>query len=239
MADGYARASGNFGAALCIGGPGLGNMTTALATALTDQLPGSRTERRGRDRDGRNSASSRTRARYPSTTRASPVRSRVSRPRSTKARQSQSSVPPSACGHAWAARGAGSSIAALDVVTGEVGARRPDRPRAVPLGRARSRSGRAGGRADDGPGSDRSANSDRPARRRRGRACRGGRRARGRGGEIPPAGGDHAAGEGRVPGGSSAVPWRVRLRGHAACHGGTSVPRPRPPGRARLRAQRA
>ena len=36
MADGYARASGNFGAALCIGGPGLGNMTTALAAALTD-----------------------------------------------------------------------------------------------------------------------------------------------------------------------------------------------------------
>lgn len=36
MADGYARASGRFGAALGIGGPGLGNMTTAMATALTD-----------------------------------------------------------------------------------------------------------------------------------------------------------------------------------------------------------
>ncbi len=29
MADGYARASGRFGAALAIGGPGLGNMVTA------------------------------------------------------------------------------------------------------------------------------------------------------------------------------------------------------------------
>ncbi|MBL8906598.1 MAG: thiamine pyrophosphate-binding protein [Rhizobiales bacterium] len=36
MADGYARASGKFGVALGIGGPGLGNMVTAMATALTD-----------------------------------------------------------------------------------------------------------------------------------------------------------------------------------------------------------
>lgn len=36
MADGYSRASGRFGAALGIGGPGLGNMTTPMATALTD-----------------------------------------------------------------------------------------------------------------------------------------------------------------------------------------------------------
>ncbi len=36
MADGFARVSGRFGAALGIGGPGLGNMTTAMATALTD-----------------------------------------------------------------------------------------------------------------------------------------------------------------------------------------------------------
>jgi acetolactate synthase-1/2/3 large subunit len=36
MADGYARASGRFGVALGIGGPGLGNMITAMATALTD-----------------------------------------------------------------------------------------------------------------------------------------------------------------------------------------------------------
>ncbi|MFO0990932.1 MAG: thiamine pyrophosphate-binding protein [Hyphomicrobiales bacterium] len=36
MADGYARASGKFGVALGIGGPGLGNMITAMATALTD-----------------------------------------------------------------------------------------------------------------------------------------------------------------------------------------------------------
>jgi acetolactate synthase-1/2/3 large subunit len=39
MADGYARASGNFGAALCIGGPGLANAVTALATAQTDGSP--------------------------------------------------------------------------------------------------------------------------------------------------------------------------------------------------------
>jgi len=36
MADGYARASGRFGAALAIGGPGLGNMVTAMAAARTD-----------------------------------------------------------------------------------------------------------------------------------------------------------------------------------------------------------
>lgn len=36
MADGYARASGGCGAVLCIGGPGLTNTVTAIATAHTD-----------------------------------------------------------------------------------------------------------------------------------------------------------------------------------------------------------
>ena len=39
MADGYARASGNFGAGLCIGGPGLTNAVTAVATAQSDGSP--------------------------------------------------------------------------------------------------------------------------------------------------------------------------------------------------------
>lgn len=39
MADGYARASGNFGVALCIGGPGLANTVTAMATATSDGSP--------------------------------------------------------------------------------------------------------------------------------------------------------------------------------------------------------
>src|SRR5437899_3073901 len=39
MADGYARASGNFGAALGIGGPGCCNMATAVAAAKTDGSP--------------------------------------------------------------------------------------------------------------------------------------------------------------------------------------------------------
>lgn len=39
MADGYARASGRFGAALGIGGPGLCNMATAVAAAKTDCSP--------------------------------------------------------------------------------------------------------------------------------------------------------------------------------------------------------
>jgi acetolactate synthase I/II/III large subunit len=39
MADGYARAAGRFGAALGIGGPGLGNMVTAVAAAKTDASP--------------------------------------------------------------------------------------------------------------------------------------------------------------------------------------------------------
>jgi acetolactate synthase I/II/III large subunit len=39
MADGYSRASGNFGACLAIGGPGLTNMTTAISTAWTDASP--------------------------------------------------------------------------------------------------------------------------------------------------------------------------------------------------------
>ena len=38
MADGYARASGGFGAAIGIGGPGACNMATAVATAKTDRL---------------------------------------------------------------------------------------------------------------------------------------------------------------------------------------------------------
>lgn len=39
MADGYARASGKFGVALCIGGPGLTNAVTAIAAAKTDGSP--------------------------------------------------------------------------------------------------------------------------------------------------------------------------------------------------------
>ncbi|WP_036260909.1 thiamine pyrophosphate-binding protein [Methylocapsa aurea] len=39
MADGYARASGKFGVALCIGGPGLANAVTAIAAAETDGSP--------------------------------------------------------------------------------------------------------------------------------------------------------------------------------------------------------
>ena len=39
MADGYARASGRFGAAIGIGGPGLCNMATAVAAAKTDSSP--------------------------------------------------------------------------------------------------------------------------------------------------------------------------------------------------------
>jgi acetolactate synthase-1/2/3 large subunit len=39
MADGYARASGRFGAALGIGGPGCCNMATAVAAAKTDGSP--------------------------------------------------------------------------------------------------------------------------------------------------------------------------------------------------------
>ncbi len=39
MADGYARASGRFGAALGIGGPGACNMATAVAAAKTDGSP--------------------------------------------------------------------------------------------------------------------------------------------------------------------------------------------------------
>ena len=39
MADGYARASGGFGAALVIGGPGLTNAATAVSTAYTDRVP--------------------------------------------------------------------------------------------------------------------------------------------------------------------------------------------------------
>ena len=39
MADGYARAGGRFGAAVGIGGPGLCNMTTAVAAAKTNSSP--------------------------------------------------------------------------------------------------------------------------------------------------------------------------------------------------------
>lgn len=39
MADGYARASGSFGAAFVIGGPGILNTTTMVASAATDGVP--------------------------------------------------------------------------------------------------------------------------------------------------------------------------------------------------------
>lgn len=39
MADGYARASGRFGACMAIGGPGITNMVTGLAAARTDGSP--------------------------------------------------------------------------------------------------------------------------------------------------------------------------------------------------------
>lgn len=39
MADGYARASGKFGVAMGIGGPGITNMITGIATAYTDEIP--------------------------------------------------------------------------------------------------------------------------------------------------------------------------------------------------------
>ncbi len=39
MADGYSRASGNVGACMAIGGPGLTNMTTAVSAAWTDLSP--------------------------------------------------------------------------------------------------------------------------------------------------------------------------------------------------------
>jgi acetolactate synthase-1/2/3 large subunit len=39
MADGFARASGGLGVCFGIGGPGILNMTTALAAALADRTP--------------------------------------------------------------------------------------------------------------------------------------------------------------------------------------------------------
>jgi acetolactate synthase-1/2/3 large subunit len=39
MADGYARASGKFGVAMCISGPGIMNMTTGIYTAYMDKSP--------------------------------------------------------------------------------------------------------------------------------------------------------------------------------------------------------
>jgi acetolactate synthase I/II/III large subunit len=39
MADGYARASGRFGASFVIGGPGISNTVTAAAAARTDGSP--------------------------------------------------------------------------------------------------------------------------------------------------------------------------------------------------------
>ena len=121
MADGYARASGNFGAALCIGGPGLGNMTTALATALTD-------ESRILALSGEVATAMEGTRRVPGCERAIPRRRAPRRSDyafldlGRRRPQSQPSVPPSACGHARAARGPVHLSLPLDVVTGEVGA---------------------------------------------------------------------------------------------------------------------
>ena len=53
MADGYARASGSFGAALGIGGPGCCNMATAVAAAQHRWLAAAGDDRRGAGRHGR------------------------------------------------------------------------------------------------------------------------------------------------------------------------------------------
>ena len=68
MADGYARAGGRFGAALGIGGPGLCNMTTAVAAAKTDSSPVLTSAARYRS-TWKVSANSRTPARRRLTTR--------------------------------------------------------------------------------------------------------------------------------------------------------------------------
>ena len=47
MADGYARASGGLGVCFGIGGPGVLNMTTALAAAAADRTPVLGDQRRG------------------------------------------------------------------------------------------------------------------------------------------------------------------------------------------------
>jgi acetolactate synthase I/II/III large subunit len=85
MADGYARASGRFGACLCIGGPGVLNQLTPIATARTDFSPllvlsGSVPT----DFEGR--AASRTRVRSRSTTSTSSARSAGRRSRSSTCR---------------------------------------------------------------------------------------------------------------------------------------------------------
>ena len=68
MADGYARASGRFGAALGIGGPGLCNMATAVAAAKTDASPVLVLTGEVAARRWKGSATSRMRARRRSTT---------------------------------------------------------------------------------------------------------------------------------------------------------------------------
>ncbi len=109
MADGYARASGTFGAALGIGGPGSCNMATAVAAAKTDASPVLvMTGEVPVDMEGLGAFQDASQATLDDTAVMTPL-TRLSKTVASS-RESQSLVPPCAEHHVVAAEWAGASL---------------------------------------------------------------------------------------------------------------------------------
>ncbi len=110
MADGYARASGGFGAALGIGGPGCCNMATAVAAAKTDGSPVLvLTGEVPVDMEGRGAFQDASQATLDDTAVMGPL-TRLSKT-VADSREPESLVPPCAHHHVGAAARSGASLA--------------------------------------------------------------------------------------------------------------------------------
>ncbi len=233
MADGYARASGRFGAVLGIGGPGLTNMATAVAAAKTDGSPvlvlsgeiPLDMERSWRV-PGREPDDAR-RYRGDEADHAALRNGAI-------AAIARSCAPPRAHGDVVAATGSGAPVAHP---------RRADRddvcglragPSVFQGSRPAERTGRDG--RDQRP-AQRAEDRVPRGRRRRARRCRaspqGARRT------VVDPGRDHAARQGRVSGGPRTLARRLRLCRHPPCDDDDSRRSSGCAGRARLRVQRA
>ena len=216
MADGYARASGNFGAVLCIGGPGLGNTVTPVAAARTDGSPvfvltgevATATEGLGLFQD----ASSQTLDDVAVMKPLVRYSSSVDNPRNLnhlfRRALIEMRTPPMAPVHLSIPR---------DVQTADIGVRhaRIDPAIVHPALLALDAAEASLALFTDAGGTPPVEGRRARGRRRRARQRRGLAAAVRRGVRHP--GRDDAAREGRVSGGPPAVAGRVRVRRHASC----------------------
>src|SRR6516162_5049630 len=236
MADGYARASGSFGAALGIGGPGCCNMATAVAAAKTDGSPvlvmtgevPLDLEDRGAFQDASQATLDDTAVMAPLTRLSKTVASAKNlnhwfrHALTTMWAQPRGPVHLSLTHDALVGESAADYVAVSGFfahVAAEHGGRR---------------NGAAAARGSSGRKEPHRHSRRRRRRARRGRgAPQGDRRA------LVHPGRDHAARQRRVPGGPCAVTRRLRLCRQPTCHRRHPRRRARLPPRPRLRLQRA